>query len=98
MRILLVTDPYPPEICSAAGLMEELAEVLVAREHAVTVLTTSPRYKLDQNDAAKTWPEFAIEGGVSVVRAPTFALHHVGYLRRGLATIMAPFQMWRSLR
>ena len=35
---------------------------------------------------------------MSVVRAPTFALHHVGYIRRGLATVLAPFQMWRSLR
>lgn len=98
MRILLVTDPYPPEICSAAGLMKELAEALSASGHEITVLTTSPGYKLDQQDTAKTWPEFTVEGAVSVVRAPTFALHHVGYIRRGLATVLAPFQMWRSLR
>lgn len=98
MRLLLVTDQYPPEICSAAGLMQELAEALAARSHDVTVLTTSPRYKLDRNDAEKTWPAFSVENAVSVVRVPTFALHHVGYLRRGLATVLAPFQLWRGLR
>lgn len=98
MRILLVTDPYPPEICSAAGLMKDLADALSARGHKITVLTVSPGYKLDQNDTGKTWSEFTVEGTVPVIRAPTFALHHVGYIRRGLATILAPFQMWRSLR
>lgn len=98
MRILLVTDQYPPEIGSAAGLMRELAEALTARSHDVTVLTTSPRYKLDQNDAERNWPVFSIENAVSVIRVSTFALHHVGYVRRGMATILAPFQMWRALR
>jgi len=98
MRLLLVTDQYPPEICSAAGLMKELAVELAAHGHAVTVLTTSPRHKLDGNDAAKTWPVLSLEEGVTVIRASTFALHHVGYLRRGLAVILAPFQMWQALR
>lgn len=98
MRILLVTDPYPPEISSASDLMKGLARSLGVRGHEISVLTTSPRYKVDPNHAEKTWPEFAIEDGVSVVRAATFALRHVGYIRRGLAIILAPFQMWRTLR
>lgn len=98
MRILLVTDPYPPEISSASDLMKGLARALVARGHEISVLTTSPRYKVDPNHAGKDWPEFAVEDGVSVVRASTFALRHVGYIRRGLAIILAPFQMWRTLR
>lgn len=99
MRILLVTDPYPPEICSAAALMKELAVSLSARSHEVAVLTTSPRYKLDQDAIKKVWSEYSIEdSAISVIRAPTFPLRHVGYIRRGIASILAPFQMWRTLR
>ncbi len=98
VRILLVTDSYLPEISSAAALMKGMADALSARGHEITVLTTSPSYKLVQNDVGKPWPEFMVEGVVSIVRASTFALHHVGYVRRGLGIIMAPFQMWRTLR
>lgn len=98
MRILLVTDPYPPEISSTSDLIKALAGALAARGHEICVLTTSPRYKVDPNHAGKNWPEFAIEDAASVVRASTFALRYVGYIRRGLAIILAPFQMWRILR
>jgi glycosyltransferase involved in cell wall biosynthesis len=98
MRILIVADAYRPEVSSAAKLMQELAEALAARGHGVTVLTTAPTHKLDPNDAAKRWPEFALEGPVTVVRARMLALHHTDYVRRGLAVLLAPFQMWRALR
>jgi glycosyltransferase involved in cell wall biosynthesis len=77
--------------------MKELAEELSARGHQVTVLTSAPLHRLDQTDAEKAWPEFIREEGVSVVRARTFALHQVGYLRRGLGILFGPLQMWRAL-
>ena len=98
MRILLVVSLYRPEISSAAELVKELADTLAARGHDVSVLTSSPSYRLDHNNAAKTWPEFTREDAVSVVRAQTFALHQVGYVRRGLGILVGPFQMWRTLR
>lgn len=97
MRILLVVSLYRPEISSAAELMKELAEELSARGHHVTVLTSAPLHRLDQTDAEKVWPEYVVEEGVSVVRARTFALHQVGYIRRGLGVLFGPLQMWRSL-
>ncbi len=98
MRILLVADTYPPEIGSGSKLMRELAETLVMRGHHITVLTVEPCYKLDADDATRSWPEYQVENGIAVVRAPTFALHHVGHIRRGIAILLAPLQMWRSLR
>jgi glycosyltransferase involved in cell wall biosynthesis len=98
MRILLVVSLYRPEISSAAELMRELAEELVSRGHQVTVLTSAPLHRLDETDAARSWPEFREEDGVSVVRARTLALHQVGYLQRGLGVLFGPLQMWRTLR
>ena len=51
MRILLVTDAYPPEIRSASHLMLELAEELRDRGHQVVVVTSWPGYNLDGDSA-----------------------------------------------
>ena len=98
MRLLLVVSLYRPEISSAAELMKELAEALAEKGHSVTVLTRVPSHRLDAEVLTKAWPEVSKEGDVTVVRADTWALHQVGYIRRGLASIVAPFQMWRALR
>ena len=47
MKILLVTDSYPPEIRSASHLMLELADELSERDHEVIVVTSWPGYNLD---------------------------------------------------
>jgi glycosyltransferase involved in cell wall biosynthesis len=46
MRILIVTNYYPPEIGGGAHLCYELAQSLKARGHQVTVLTGYPRYNV----------------------------------------------------
>ena len=46
MRILLITDSYPPEIRSASHLMQELAEGLKERGHKIIVCTSYPQYNL----------------------------------------------------
>ena len=63
MKILLVTDSYPPEIRSASHLMLELAEELHSRKHHVTVITTWPEYNLDQDATARSFSEKEIENG-----------------------------------
>ncbi len=98
MRILLVTDSYAPEVSSAAGLMKELANALHARGHEVTVLTTMPRSKLQSDDRNKDWPESVEENGIRVIRARTVSTHHPNYILRGLAIVLAPFQMAWILR
>lgn len=90
-HVVVVTDAYPPEIRSAATLMQELALGLRDRGFRVTVLTTFPRYNLD--DAGRR--DFASlagnvvrhEEGLAVVRVPTLPIHNVGALVKGLGQV-----------
>ena len=98
MRILLITDSYPPEIRSASHLMLELAEELRERGHKVSVATTWPRYNLDEGMSSKEFPEVCDENGIRVLRIKTLPHHRVAYWFRGIAELVMPLQFWRKLR
>jgi colanic acid biosynthesis glycosyl transferase WcaI len=98
MKILLVTDSYPPEIRSASHLMLELAEELVARGHKVTVITTWPEYNLDQREQQKHFNELEIEGSIKVIRVKTLPHHNVNYVVRALSQLLMPVQFLLKLR
>ena len=98
MKILLVTDSYPPEIRSASHLMLELAEELYSRGHHVTVMTTWPEYNLDQDSTPRQFSELEDEHGIQVLRIKTLPHHNVNYLLRGLAQLLMPVQFWWKLR
>jgi len=97
MRILIVSDAYPPEVGSGAHLMAELARELAARGNDVVVLTSWPAYKLDRSAAATEFSERMMEGRVRVLRVKTLPLHNSGFIVRGVAVLLAPFQFWRTL-
>ena len=97
MKILLVTDSYPPEIRSASHLMLELAEELVARGHEVTVITTWPEYNLDQREQQKHFNELEIEGSIKVIRVKTLPHHNVNYVVRALSQLLMPVQFLLKL-
>jgi len=98
MRILITSDSYPPEVGSAAQLMAELAQELAERGHGVTVLTNLPGYKLDAATDAARYTEDMTEGKVRVLRVKTLPLHNSGFIMRGFAQLMAPYQYWRVLK
>lgn len=98
MRILLVSSQYPPEIGSASKLIRELGEGFVEKGHDVTVLTSRPRAKLATDDAGRIFSECETEEGLTVLRARTLPLSHIGYVLRGVATLLAPLQLYRCLR
>ena len=98
MKILLVTDSYPPEIRSASHLMLELALELNHRGHQVTVITTWPEYNLDQDEDKKTFDEIEVEDGITVIRVKTLPHHNVNYIVRGLSQLIMPFQFLMKLR
>lgn len=98
MKILLVTDSYPPEIRSASHLMLELAQELNHRGHQVTVITTWPEYNLDQTEDKKTFDEIEIEDGITVIRVKTLPHHNVNYIVRGLSQLIMPLQFLMKLR
>lgn len=89
MRVLLLTDSYPPEVRSASHLMFELAQGLRERKHDVAVVTTFPRYNLV---TGVTWPKarfasVSVERGVHVVRVKALPLHNVGPVLRGVGQL-----------
>ena len=91
-RILLVTDSYPPEIRSASELMSELALGLVDKNYSVTVMTTWPKFNLDNTFHKKKYKTAQIEGKVRVIRIKTLPHHNVKYIQRAIAQIIMPFQ------
>lgn len=99
MKILLVTDSYPPEIRSASHLMLELAQELQRRGHQITVITTWPEYNLDQAVEQRKFEEFEVEDGIRVIRVKTLPHHNVNYIVRGLSQLLMPlqflFKLWR---
>lgn len=98
MRLLLVTDAYPPEIRSSSHLMVELAEELHRRGHEVHVVTSWPRYNLDAAAQAKHFEPSTMENGIHVMRVKTPAHHNVAYTRRGLAQMQMPLYFLSALR
>ncbi len=93
MRILLLTDAFPPEVRSSSHLMYELAEDLAGRGHEVTVVTCEPRYNLAFNAESSTKPE-----AFDVIRVRTAAIHNVSHWRRGLGQLYLPLAFYRAAR
>jgi len=98
VKVLLVTDSYPPEIRSASHLMLELAQELKHRGHDVTVMTTWPEYNLDQAIEQRKFNEFEIEDAIKVIRVKTLPHHNVNYIVRGLSQLLMPFQFLLKLK
>jgi len=83
MRILILTQWYPPE---PAMLLQELAQSLQGLGHEVTVLTGFPNYPSGQ-----LYPGYKVRlrrremlAGVPVVRVPLYPEHSQSGLRRAL--------------
>jgi len=98
MRILLLTDAFPPEVRSSSHLMYELAEDLSRRGHSVAVVTCAPRYNLAPGDRGRSWSARQQMNGVEVVRVPAPAIHHVSHWRRGLGQLLLPVAFYRAAR
>ena len=98
MNILLLTDSYPPEIRSAAVLMQELAEGLAARGHDVSVCTLRPRYNLAGNAKGNgNAAGMATENGVRVIRVNSLPVHNAPLWLRGLGELTLPWVFLRGL-
>lgn len=98
MHILLISDAYPPEIRSIAGMVREVALSLTAKGHAVTVVTAWPQYNLPNGVTPHDYRAVTIESGVTVLRIKTPPLHNSPYIIRGIAQLLTPFLFLRVLR
>ncbi|MHC1729931.1 MAG: glycosyltransferase [Syntrophobacteraceae bacterium] len=98
MKILIISDAYPPEIRSSSHLMQELAEELKERGHSVTVVTCQPRYNLAEAASSAPYEELTVEEGVRVIRVHTLPHHKVNFLLRGISQLTLPIIFWRRAR
>jgi colanic acid biosynthesis glycosyl transferase WcaI len=88
MRILIITDSYPPEVRSAAQLMADLAEGLRERGCEVTVATTVPAYNLASGMNVDAVPRDEEINGVRVIRIATLPHHRINYIFRGINQLL----------
>lgn len=98
MKILLITDAYPPEIRSASHLMQELAEELRDRGHSVTVVSCYPRYNLAGSSSRPVFDQLSIEKGVRVIRLHTLPHHKVNFIVRGISQLTVPHIFCHTLK
>ena len=98
MNILLITDPYPPQLYSISLMMQQLAEELSVRGNKVTVVTPWPRNNLASENRQTTYSEFSIEKGVSVIRVKTLPLHNISFIIRGISQLLLPALFWVKIR
>jgi len=68
MRILILSESFPPETKSASTLFFELAESLAKRGHGVSVVTRMPRYNIAERTASNKVPAHEVISGINVHR------------------------------
>ena len=86
MKILLLTNYWPPEIGGAAHLFFELASELARRGHQVAVVTGFPRYNVEDDDPSHAGKLVLTEemNGVRVLRVRTVPFPKGSKVGRGL--------------
>lgn len=97
-NILIVADVYPPEISSAAHLMQELAEGLKKRGHNILVITSYPKHYLSEEFKGKVFEEFCEENNVKIIRVKTLPLHKVNFIIRGISQFLLPFLFFKKVK
>ena len=97
MRILIITDSYPPEIRSSGLLMKELGVALVGRGHKVSVVTSYPTSNLDDKEAV-TFSDDSIDNGIRVLRVKTISHHRVNFITKGISWLLMPFLFYRGVK
>lgn len=90
MRIVLITENFPPLRTSGAVQLRDLSREFVRQGHQLTVLLP---------DAAIQIP-WALEkmDGVQVLRLKAPRTKDIGFVRRTLGELLMPFAMMRQLR
>ena len=64
MRVLIINQPYWPDVAATAQLLADWAPALAARGHAVTVVAARSAY----GQAGDRWPAAEMHNGVRVCR------------------------------
>ncbi len=88
MRLVLVTDAFPPMRSSGAVQVRDFARKLGEIGHEVSVVAPSPDLEVD----LKVEELF----GVKVIRVKVLPIRNIGYVHRTISEMMMPlFVIWR---
>lgn len=95
MRILIITDAYPPEVRSSSHLMKEMADGLHERGHHVYVATSLPTHNL----AGAVIPAaVSVEDWITVLRTKVLRHHNVNFIQKGVSQLLLPYLFFRSIK
>jgi len=98
LKILIITNYYPPEIGSASHLVYELSESLSKRGHEVVVLTSFPHYNINPSSLPRKYRKkfFLVEEmkGSRVIRARCFRFPRKILFLRALNEIIKAFTLF----
>lgn len=84
MRILFLTENFPPETNAAATRVSERALYWVRQGHQVTVLTCAPNFPGGKlfDGWENRWRQIGALNGIKVVRVKTYIAPNEGFARR----------------
>ena len=86
MKILFLTENFPPETNAAATRVFERAAYWVKDGHQVTVITSAPNFPLGVvfNGYQNRWYQTEHMSGIKVVRVKTYITENIGVFFRSL--------------
>ena len=86
MRILFLTDNFPPETNAPASRTYEHANVWVSLGHQVTVITCAPNFPSGKvfDGYKNNWLTREKINGIDVIRVKTYITANAGFLKRTL--------------
>ena len=86
MKILLITENFPPETNAAATRLHEKACYWVRWGHSVTVVTSAPNFPdgVVFDGYRNRWRQTEVMDGIRVVRVKSYVAPNRGFLRRSL--------------
>ena len=86
MRILFLTDNFPPEVNAPATRTWDHVQVWAALGHQVTVITTAPNFPRGKvfEGYRNAWRSVEVRQGIRIVRVKTYIAANRGTLKRML--------------
>lgn len=84
MRILFISDNFPPEVNAPASRTYEHAKRWVAEGDSVTVITCAPNFPQGQvhEGYENRWRSVEVVDGIRVVRVKSYIARNEGFVRR----------------
>lgn len=95
MRILIITDAYPPEVRSSSHLMKEMADGFRERGHSVYVATSAPTHNVAGHAVPST---VSVEDGITVIRTKVLQHHNVSFIQKGISQLLLPYLFFRDIK